>query len=475
MRSPVIAAKGVIGILCAILGVSCGGGGYGGGGGGGGGTPTPAPMITLTVAPTAITLGQSAKLTWSSSAGSSCTASGGWTGAQTVSGSSSVTPATSGAATYTLTCTTTGNAYGGGGSTTASAMLTVNPASAFTLTNLVGDTTAATPAHIDVNLVNPWGIAIPAGPFFAWVANNHTETSTLYDGAGIPQQPPTPLVVSFAASGGGVAFDPTGIVFNTSTNSTDFTVTAGGKSGAANFIYDGEGGQIAGWSGAVDPAHAITMYTDSGGAVYKGLAIAKNGANYFLYAADFHNTKIDVFAADFTKQATSATAFTFTDTTIPAGYAPFGIQAIANGASGATQIYVSYAQQIAPAQHDNSNGPGLGYVDIYDTNGKLIKQLIAGGALNAPWGIALAPTDFGSLSNALLIGNFGDGKINGYDSATGIFIGSVNNASGTAIATPGLWGIAFGNDANSQPHNTLFFAAGTNNEANGSYGRLDLK
>jgi hypothetical protein len=116
----------------------------------------------------------------------------------------------------------------------------------------------------------------------------------------------------------------------------------------------------------------------------------------------------------------------------------------------------------------------LGYVDIYDTNGKFIKQLVAKGALNAPWGIALAPADFGSLSNSLLVGNFGDGKINGYDPVAGTLLGTVNDSSGTAIATPGLWGIAFGNDANNQPHNTLFFAAGPNDEANGSYGRIDV-
>ncbi len=135
---------------------------------------------------------------------------------------------------------------------------------------------------------------------------------------------------------------------------------------------------------------------------------------------------------------------------------------------------MTYAQQQAPDNHDNANGAGLGYVDIYDTNGKLIKQLVAKGALNAPWGIALAPKDFGALSNDLLVGNFGDGKINAYDPAAGTPLGTVNDSSGAAIATPGLWGIAFGNDANNQPHNTLFFAAGPNNEANGSYGRIDV-
>jgi Bacterial Ig domain len=226
----------------------------------------------------------------------------------------------------------------------------------------------------------------------------------------------------------------------------------------------------------VDPANAVTMYPapggDNGGAVYKGLAIAKNGGATFLYATDFHNNRIDVFDAHFTKQTLAATAFV--DPKLPAGYAPFGIQAINNGAGGATQIYVAYAQQDA-AKHDNNNGAGLGMVDIYDAAGNLVKELVMpGGALNAPWGLALAPSDFGTLSGALLVSNFGDGVINGYDPANGTFMGSVNDSSGHPIATSGLWGIAFGNDALNQPHNTLFIAAGPNGEANGEYARIDL-
>ena len=255
-----------------------------------------------------------------------------------------------------------------------------------------------------------------AGSAPAWVANNATQTSTLYDGNGKPQPQPaaSQLIVNLAAGANG-AFNPTGIVANSST--TDFVVTAATKSGSSAFIFDGEGGMIAGWSPSVDRTHAVTVYTDPNGAVYKGLAIAKNAGALFLYATDFHNNKIDVFDTHFAKQATSATAFAFTDPAIPAGYAPFGIQAINNGASGATQIYVTYAQQVAPDNHVNATGAGLGYVDIYDTNGVLIKQLIAGGALNAPWGLALAPADFGTFSNALLVGNSGDGKINAYDAA----------------------------------------------------------
>ena len=427
----------------------------------------PASMVSVSVNPTTITLGQSAVVTWTASTGTTCTASGAWSGSLAASGSKTVAPTAAGTETFTLNCA--GGAYSAG--STGSATLAVNAAPAFALTNLVADTAGGTAANVDTNLVNPWGVSIPAGSFPAWVANNHTETSTLYDGNGKSQPHAAPLVVSFAASGTGLSFDPTGIVFN---GTPDFVVSSAGKSGAAAFVFDGEGGMIAGWSGGVDATHAITMYADAGGAVYKGLALAENAGKPFLYATDFHNSKVDVFDAAFVKQTSSASAFTFADPGIPAGYAPFGIQAVANGAAGATQIYVTYAQQQAPDNHDNASGAGLGYVDIYDTNGKLIKQLAAKGALNAPWGIALAPADFGAFSNHLLVGNFGDGKINAYDAAAGTLLGTVNDAGGAAIATPGLWGIAFGNDANNQPHNTLFFAAGTNNEANGSYGRIDV-
>jgi uncharacterized protein (TIGR03118 family) len=419
----------------------------------------------VTVAPTTIAVGRSATVTWSSTNAASCTASGAWSGSEPVSGSKPIAPTAAGNETFTLTCTGASTGYSGGGPTaTGSATLTVTAASAFSMTKLVADSAAGGAANVDTNLVNPWGISIPAGNFFAWVGNNHSETST--------QPHAGPLVVNFAASGAGVTFDPTGVVFNSST--TDFMVTSAGKTGAGSFLFTGEGGMIAGWSFGVDPTHAITTYTDAGGAVYKGLAIAQNAGKSYLYAADFHNGKVDVFDSTFTKQPTSATVFTFTDPGIPAGFAPFGIQAFANGSAGATQIYVTYAKQLAPDNHDNANGAGLGYVDIYDTNGKLIKSLVAAGALNAPWGLALAPADFGTLGGALLVGNFGDGVINGYDAATGAFIGSLKDSTGAALAAPGLWGIAFGNDANNQPHDTLFFAAGTNKEANGLYGRIDV-
>lgn len=434
------------------------------------------PTVNISVAPTTITVGQSATLTWSTQNASTCTASSGWTGTEATSGTQSVTPTSSGNVTYTLNCTApSGGSYsgGGGGQATKSATLTVNAASAYSLTNLVADTAAAGALVTDPNLINPWGVVFATGAP-VWVANNHSETSTLYDGTGKPQPTAGPLIVNTVPTTGAVTFDPTGIVANTST--TDFMVSGAGTPGPAKFIFSGEGGMIGAWAPSVDLHNTVVMYPaaggDNGGAVYKGLAIAKNGNAQFLYATDFHNNKIDVFDATFAKQTLAAGAFV--DSTLPAGYAPFGIQAVANGSGGATQIYVTYAKQDTAA-HDNVSGAGLGLVDIYDPAGNFVKHLIpVGGALNAPWGIALAPADFGTLSNTLLIGNFGDGKINGYDASAGTFMGAITNSSGVAFAEPGLWGIAFGNDASSQPHNTLFFAAGPNDEANGLYGRIDL-
>lgn len=309
--------------------------------------------------------------------------------------------------------------------------------------------------HTDADLVNAWGLAFnPQG--FAWVANNGSDKSTLYDGNGVKQS----LVVAIPAGSRGGA-GVTGVVFNGSGN---FVVTSGGKSGAAGFVFDTEGGTVAAWAPDVDLNNAITVYDDgAGGAIYKGLAIIVSGGTNRLYASDFHNNKVDVFDASFNK---IAVAGGFADATMPAGFAPFGIQAI-NG-----QLVVTYAQQDAAAE-DELHGAGLGYVDLFDGDGNLVKRLVSQGALNAPWGIALAPNDFGPLSNDLLIGNFGDGKVNAYNMSSGAFVDALKTPGGTPIAVDGLWAIAFGNDLNSQPHNTLFYTAGPNDEADGLYGRFD--
>jgi uncharacterized protein (TIGR03118 family) len=456
--------------LLVLAGSACGGG-YGGGSG----TTSAPPTVRLSVQPTSITIGQSATLTWSTSNANGCTASGGWNGAEVANGNQSVTPTTTGSVQYTLTCVGASAAsYGGGGrSASISATLTVNSGSAFSATKLVANSPGVGALSSDPHLVDPRGLAFAPGKA-AWVANDRSGTATVYDGNGKAQPNGSPLVVDLPSGAGAnpIPFSPTGLVTNVS--SVDFTVTSGNRAGVARFIFAGEGGMIAGWSNTVAP-NPVIAYVDSGGAVYKGLALANNGTGTFLYATDFRNNKIDVFNASFAKQVPTATSFAFIDPTLPTGYAPFGIQAIANATGTSVQLYVTYAQQQSADKRTNSDGAGLGLVDVFDANGTFLKHLVpAGGALNAPWGMAMAPANFGSLSNALLVGNHGDGKINGYDPTNGQFIGTVRDAAGAAFAQPGLWGIAFGNGAANQPDHTLFFTASVDDQADGLYGRIDL-
>lgn len=449
--------------MLALVLPACGGGGYGSSMG-----SNPTPTIALASNQNSISAGQSATLTWSSTSATSCTASGAWSGAEPTSGSMTVAPTSAGNAVFTLTCA------GAGGSTAQSVTVAVTAQSnngPFTMTSLVADTAGTSAQTVDTHLINPWGVSMAPGEP-VWVANAGSQTSTLYDGSGKKQPASAPLVVAFPAGPGAVAFSPTGIVSN---GTTDFVVSAAGKSGAAAFIYSGEGGMLAGWSQTVDPTNAVITYVDTGGAVYKGLALAASGGSNFLYATDFHNNKVDVFDATFQKQTPSATSFSFADSTLPSGYAPFGIQAINNGAAGATQLYVAYAKQSPPDNVRELDGAGLGLVDVFDTNGKLIQHLIpVGGKLNAPWGIALAPADFAPLSKDLLIGNLGDGTINAFNPSTGAFVAALTDSNGNALVMPGLWGIVFGNDSNNQPHNTLFFAAGSGEYSHGTYGRIDV-
>jgi uncharacterized protein (TIGR03118 family) len=461
------------------------------GGSGSTAPPAPTPTVTLSVSPTSITAGQSATLTWSSTQAASCTASGAWSGSQAATGSQAVTPTTSGSVTYTLTCTGTstgGGGYGGGGgglTGSQTTTLTVNPATVFAVKALVADG-AGIAATQDASLENAWGLVFLANAP-VWTANNHTSTSSQYDGNGTNEKLLVAQLPTNTSSG--AQFQPTGIVSFDPTNfPNDFVVTAAGKSGPSIFIYSGLDGRIAGWSPTADSTHAVSAYSATDKACYRGLAIANNGTANFLYANDFVGGKIDVFDAKFTKQ--SSTAFPFTDPKLPPHYAPFGIQAIANGPNGTTQIYVSYAMSGTGANQgtcEDTRGPGFGMVDVFDANGKLvIGELVpVGGLLNAPWGMALAPKDFGTLSGALLVSNHADGTINGYDPVKGTFIGTLQTATGR-FAQDGLWGIAFGNDGMAvlqpgqpavdlhQPHNTLFFTAGPNKGVNGLYGRIDL-
>ena len=308
--------------------------------------------------------------------------------------------------------------------------------------------------HLDKNLINGWGVAFnPNG--FVWVADNKTGVSTLYDGLGNPQSLVVRIPVAQGNSGTG---SPTGIVFN---GSNDFAVSNGTASGPSRFLFATEDGVIAGWAPTVDATNALRAAVQPN-AVYKGLALAANGTGNFLYAADFHGAKIDVFDRTF-KPVNMPGGFR--DHSIPPGFAPFNIQNIQGN------LYVAYAKQ-DEEKKDEVAGPGLGFVDVFDANGNLIRRIGTHGKLNAPWGLVLAPADFGRFSNRLLVGNFGDGAILAFDPHNGAFLGRLRQPDGRLLKVDGLWGIAFGNGILSQPTSTLFFAAGPDDENHGLYGTV---
>jgi uncharacterized protein (TIGR03118 family) len=329
----------------------------------------------------------------------------------------------------------------------------------FIQTNLVSDLPGA--RLLDAHLINPWGIVHgPTTPW--WVSDNNGNVSTLYDGSGNI----IPLVVGIPAPDGTLTGAPTGVVFNG--NPKDFAVTDGKKSGSSLFIFATEDGTIAGWSPAVSFAQAFIAVDKSqipnaaNGAVYKGLAIAQTDEGQRLYASNFRAGTVDVFDANF-KPVTMKGAFM--DKQIPTGFAPFGIQAIGDS------IYVTYAFQ-NDVKHDDLKGPHRGFVDVFNDEGKLLKRLIRRGALNSPWGLALAPEGFGAFGGDLLVGNFGDGRIDAYDVHSGQLEGTLRDTHGAPIAIDGLWGIAFGNGNAAGPTGTLFFAAGIVEETHGLFGTL---
>lgn len=335
-------------------------------------------------------------------------------------------------------------------------------------TNLVSDI-AGVANFTDASAVNPWGIvnAGDTGPI--WIADNGTGVSTVYTGAGVAFPVNSPLVVIIPTppnSPAGAVAAPTGIVFN---STTSFVVSAGEKSGASLFIFATEDGTISGWSPAVDRTHAILAVNNSGpgrsagrtprGAVYKGLAIGNNGSGDFIYATNFRDGRVEMYNAQFhlTKS--------FTDPSIPSGYAPFGIRNINN------KLFVTYAKQDAK-HHDDVAGQGNGFIDIFDLNGNLQSQFAVQGTLNSPWGLALAPANFGDFGGALLVGNFGDGRINAFSLNTGDFLGQLQDTFGNPMTIDGLWGLNFGNGTSAAPTTTLFFTAGIGDEGHGLFGSI---
>jgi uncharacterized protein (TIGR03118 family) len=314
--------------------------------------------------------------------------------------------------------------------------------------NLVSDGFA--PAdHIDPFLVNGWGIAAaPTSPW--WVAANGTDYSTIYRGDG--------TIVPFRVA---VAGGPTGIVFNYTHSS--FVLHKRGRSEQAIFLFASEDGRIRGWNPDVSSETAVVAASHRG-AIYKGLAIGTTAGGHFLYAADFHHARVDVFGADFDRVRMPGA---FRDPAVPPRYAPFGIQNL-NG-----RIFVTYAQQ-DEEREDEVTGPGKGIVDVYDTSGTLLAHVaVRTHALNAPWGLAWAPNDFGAFSGDLLVGNFGDGRINAYhEEMDGSFVydGKLRNPDRSPVEIDGLWGIGFGNGDASGSTTSLYFAAGPDDQEHSLFG-----
>jgi uncharacterized protein (TIGR03118 family) len=326
----------------------------------------------------------------------------------------------------------------------------------YRVTRLVSDR-AGVAKHRVTALVNAWGLA--AGPTtFWWTANNGTDTSTLFDGTGTQ----VPLVV-------GVKGAPTGLVFN---GGSGFVVSDGTNSSPALFLFATESGTIRGWAPTVGtatpPSTKTEKVVDLSGhdAIFKGLAIASTSGGDFLYATDFHNGRVDVFDETFHRVHLSGA---FDDPHIPARYAPFGIQTLGS------HIFVTYARQDADAE-DDASGPHRGYVDEYGFSGHLVQRVATRGRLDSPWGLAWAPAGFGPVSNDLLVGNFGDGRIHAYDlsGSTPMFDRTLRNTKGRPILIDGLWALAFGNGGNAGPTDSLYFTAGPDDEAHGLFGRIRL-
>jgi uncharacterized protein (TIGR03118 family) len=312
----------------------------------------------------------------------------------------------------------------------------------YSQTNLVSNT-AGVATTTDPQLLNPWGISFIPGSDF-WIANNNSGTSTLYDNQGNKN---AGLVVTIP----GAASNPNG---NCTPGCPTGNVANGNGStfGGAQFIFDTEDGLVAIWTGASNTA-TVAFDNSGSGAVYKGLALLNGN---FLLAANFNSGKVDVLDRNFKLTSLSGS---FRDPNLPAGFAPHGIHVINN------QVYVAYAMQDGP-KHDAQPGTGLGQVDIFDMNGNFVSTFVgAGGKLNAPWAVVATPASFGTFSNAILVGNFGDGTINAFDT-TGKFLGQLADPSAKVLVNPGLWDMVFGGGGSSGDPGTVYLTAGGGNQPN---------
>ncbi|MGO9605430.1 MAG: TIGR03118 family protein [Candidatus Binataceae bacterium] len=302
----------------------------------------------------------------------------------------------------------------------------------------------------DKYLINPWGLAFGPGTAI-WIADNNSGLATLYTSSGKLLKP---IVTIPPPSGKSGPAAPTGVVFNP--RQSEF--------GGSLFIFCTEDGTISTWNQSNGSMAQLAVDNSAKNAVYKGIALGTNASGDLLFVADLNNAVVTVFDTNFDEVTVPGG---FVDPNLPANFSPFGITNI-NG-----NLYVSYAMPDS-ARTDEVNAAGNGFVDVFDTDGNLIRRLISNGALNSPWGMALAPSNFGSLSGALLVGNFGDGHINAFDPTTGAPVGQLTGMKGQVLVVGGVWSLVFG-DGSVGATNTLFFTGGPNNQADGIFGTFTLK
>jgi len=329
--------------------------------------------------------------------------------------------------------------------------------------NLVSDQAGKANLH-DADLVNAWGLAAspgtnasPGSPL--WVADNGSDVATLYAGASATSVSKVPLTVNVTGAA------PTGQVFN-GDGSAFMVKDDKGNSGSALFIFDTENGTIDGWApnvGGPAPSTVTEVARNNGAnAVYKGLAEATVKGKSFLYATNFRSGRVEAYDSTFTPVEMHGGLFV--DPGLPAGYGPFGIAEIKG------KLYVTFAKQDATL-HDDVAGPGHGFVDVFTNTGAFVRRLVTRGALNSPWGLALAPRSFGRFGGDLLVGNFGNGLINVYNPDNGASLGRLRRPNGLPVQIDGLWGLMFGN-GNAAKTGELVFSAGPSDESHGLLGKI---
>ncbi|MBX3157232.1 MAG: TIGR03118 family protein [Deltaproteobacteria bacterium] len=328
---------------------------------------------------------------------------------------------------------------------------TTQVAAGFTRVDLVSNLPDVA-LHQDANLVNAWGITTGPGGF--WIANNGTGVLSVFDADG-----------NAAPLNDTITLEPgiTGIARNTTQG---FLVPCGPDMTPlpADFLVASETGKV--WAVSLAaPATAKVVVDRSGeNAVFKGIAIATDGqGNTLILVTDFHNHRVDVFDTTFNFVATTG----FVDTTVPTDFSPFNV-AVFDG-----QVFVTFAQK-EPNGDDELHGAGLGLIDVFDVGGRFVQRLTTGGLLNAPWGMAMAPAGFTGGAAALLVGNFGDGRLTFIEPTTGRQVGQVLDPNDNAVVIDGLWGITFGDDTEAGSSDVLYFASGPDDEVNGVYGRLEV-